>query len=78
MDRWLKTDVTGKLRAQKLLEPCARLVRHGHKDEALGKIAGAMVLGFIAPSDVAKELKVSADKVNAAAETYRQKYKETK
>jgi len=46
--------------------------------EALGKIAGAMVLGFIAPAAVAKELKVSADKVNAAADTYRQKYKETK
>ena len=46
MDRWLKIDVTGKLRAQKLLEPCERLIRHGYMDEVLGKIAGAMALGL--------------------------------
>ena len=72
MDRWQKTDVTGKLRAQSLLQPCARLIRHGHQSDALGKIAGAVALNFIDAGTVCKELKVSPAALNAVVEMYRQ------
>ena len=72
MDRWHKTDPSGRVRAQGLLQSCARLVKHGYTDEALGKIAGGVALGFIEAANVCKELKVSPKALNTAVELYRQ------
>jgi hypothetical protein len=76
MDRWSTKDVTGRLRAQKLLEGCERLVRHGHKREALGKIAGGVVHGFIDAATVQKELRIAPEDLSAALIQYRETYKD--
>jgi microsomal dipeptidase-like Zn-dependent dipeptidase len=76
MSVWKKSDPTGTTRAHDMLQHLARLVKHGHKDEAIAQIAGAVAQGFIEAAVVAKEMKVSRGDLAAAVERYRRFYPE--
>ena len=69
---WEPNDPTGPLRALNILDQLARLVLHGHKAEAIGKIAGAVAVGFVEAKTVEKELKIGADELSVAVEFYKQ------
>lgn len=68
MDYWSAKDYArnNERRAQKTLKICGRLINHGHKDDALDKIAGAVVVGAIDANAVIRGLNISAADLEAA------------
>jgi hypothetical protein len=63
--KWFADDPTGEKRARDILS------KRNHYNRSLKGMAGAVVLGFAKAETVARELMVSEEMVQMAAETYR-------
>jgi adenine/guanine phosphoribosyltransferase-like PRPP-binding protein len=74
MDRWSRA--TGARKVAAALERAARDASHGYRAEALGKIVGAVALGFVNANRASEAVGVSVAEIYSAVESYRATYPE--